>query len=119
MAEDPVETYIAEQDEPKRTTLATIRDHIDNLLPDAEHSLSYGVPAWKVAGKSVAGLAAHANHLNYLPHSGDVVAMLGDVLDDYETTKGSVRCPIDQPLPAEIVVALVDARLAELGLRRD
>jgi uncharacterized protein YdhG (YjbR/CyaY superfamily) len=119
MAEDPVETYIADQDEPKRTTLATMRDHIDDLLPDAEHSLSYGVPAWKVDGKSVAGLASHANHLNYLPHSGDVVATLGEVLDAYDTTKGSVKFPIDQPLPAEVVVALVDARLAELGLRRD
>lgn len=116
MADDPVEAYIVEQDEPKRSTLAAMRSILDDVLPDAEHSLSYGMPAWKVGGKSVAGLAAHANHLNYLPHSGDVVGSLGDILDGYDTTKGSVKFPVDRPLPREVVVALVEARMSELGL---
>jgi len=114
--EDPVDSYIADLDEPKRSTLAAMRDLIDELLPDAEHALSYGVPAFKVGGKAVAGLAAYKDHLNYLPHSGDIVGSLGTALDGYETTKGAVKFAVDTPLPREVVALLIDARRQELGL---
>lgn len=51
-----------------------------------------------------------------MPHSGEVVASLGDLLAGYETTKGSVKFPVDQPLPDDLVAALVRARLRELGI---
>ena len=47
-------------------------------VPDADQGLSYGMPAFKVQGKTVAGFAAFTNHLSYLPHSGSVLAELGN-----------------------------------------
>lgn len=116
MARDEIDTYLAELDEPKRSTLDAVRRAILAVVPDAEEGLSYGHPAFKVGGKAVAGFAAHAAHLGYMPHSGDVVASLGDVLAGYETTKGSVKFPVDEPLPEEVVAALVRARMRELGV---
>lgn len=116
MARDEIDTYLAELDEPKRSTLEAVRRSILAVVPDAEEGLSYGHPAFKVKGTAVAGVAAHAAHLGYMPHSGEVVASLGDLLAGYETTKGSVKFPVDQPLPDDLVAALVRARLRELGI---
>jgi uncharacterized protein YdhG (YjbR/CyaY superfamily) len=65
-------------DEPKRSTLSRLRQTILDVAPDAEQCTSYGVPAFKVHGKAIAGFAAFKNHLSYLPHSGSVFPELAD-----------------------------------------
>jgi uncharacterized protein YdhG (YjbR/CyaY superfamily) len=74
------------------------------------------MPAFKVGGKTVAGFAAFKNHLSYLPHSGSVLAALADDLAGYETSKGSLRFAVDEPLPKQLVKKLVRTRMRELGL---
>ena len=67
-----IDQYLDALEEPKRTTLARLRQTILNIVPEAEQGISYGVPAFKVRGKTIAGFAAFKNHLSYLPHSGSV-----------------------------------------------
>jgi uncharacterized protein YdhG (YjbR/CyaY superfamily) len=110
-----IDSYLAALDEPKRSTLEQLRRSILAVVPEAEQCISYGMPAFKVEGKTVAGFAAFKNHLSYLPHSGSVLASLGADLAAYEGTKGSLHFPIDQPLPAATVNKLVQARLRELA----
>jgi uncharacterized protein YdhG (YjbR/CyaY superfamily) len=116
MTADVVDAYLADLEEPKRSTLEALRRSIRAAVPGAEECIVYGMPAFRVNGKVVAGFAAFKNHLAYLPHSGDVLAILGDRLDGYECTKGSLHFAIDEPLPAELVQELVDAKLRILGL---
>jgi uncharacterized protein YdhG (YjbR/CyaY superfamily) len=111
-----VDGYLDRLDEPKRSTLQQLRRTILELLPDAEETISYGMPAYKVQGKTIAGFAAFKNHLSYLPHSGSVLDKLGDALTSYESTKGSLHFAVDQPLPRDLVRRLVEARLADAGL---
>jgi uncharacterized protein YdhG (YjbR/CyaY superfamily) len=112
-----VDDYVDQLDEPKRGTLQSLRRTIAELLPEAQETISYGMPAFKLDGKTIAGFAAFKNHLSYLPHSGSVLEQLGDVLGSYECTKGSLHFPVDQPLPREVVRRLLETRLAEAGLR--
>ena len=79
--------------------------------------ISYGVPAFRVRGKTIAGFAAFKNHLSYLPFSGSVLPQLAEQLGDYTMTKSSLHFPVDQPLPEALVRKLIDARLAEERLR--
>ena len=116
MSAGDIDSYLAGVDEPKRSTLEQLRRSIHAVVPDAEECISYGMPAFKVQGKTVAGFAAFKNHLSYLPHSGSVLPSLAADLTGYEGTKGSLHFPIDEPLPAAIVNKLVRARLRELGL---
>jgi uncharacterized protein YdhG (YjbR/CyaY superfamily) len=117
MAPSDIDTYLATLDEPRRHALQQLRESIRTVLPDAEECISYGVPAFKVHGKTVAGFAAFKNHLSYLPHSGSVIASLADDLTSFESTKGSLHFPVDEPLHPDLVSKLIQARLAELDLR--
>ena len=93
-----------------------LRDSILDVVPEAEQCISYGMPAFKVAGKTVAGFAAFKHHLSYFPHSGSVLSALGDDVTGYATSKGALRFAIDKPLPKPLVQKLVTARMRELGL---
>jgi uncharacterized protein YdhG (YjbR/CyaY superfamily) len=111
-----VDAYLAGLPEAKRAGLEELRRCIRRVVPDAEEGMSYGLPAFRVDGKVVAGFAAFKNHLSYLPHSGSVLPALADKLGRYGGTKGSLHFPIDEPLPQDVVRMLVEVKLAQLGL---
>jgi uncharacterized protein YdhG (YjbR/CyaY superfamily) len=108
-----IDQYLDALEEPKRTTLARLRQTILGILPEAEQGISYSVPAFKVGGKTIAGFAAFKNHLSYLPHSGSVFPQLKDELSGYSTSTGALRFGIDQPLPASLVEKLIAVRLQQ------
>jgi uncharacterized protein YdhG (YjbR/CyaY superfamily) len=112
-----IDEYLAALDEPKRTTLQKLRQTIRGIVPDAEECISYGMPAFRLEGKVIAGFAAFRDHLSYLPHSGSVLGELADDLAGYHTTRGSLHFPIDQPLPKALVKKLIALRLSELRRR--
>jgi uncharacterized protein YdhG (YjbR/CyaY superfamily) len=116
MAPNEIDRYLAGLDEPQRSTLEALRKSIIEVVPGAEQCISYGMPAFKVQGKTVAGFAAFKNHLSYLPHSGSVLATLPDDVAPYETSKGSLKFAINNPLPKRLVKKLIHTRMEELGL---
>ena len=83
------------------------------IVPDAEECISYGMPAFKLRSKTIAGFAAFKNHLSYLPHSGSVIPQLARETGRYTSTKGSLHFPIDKPLPKTLVKKLIAVRMAE------
>jgi uncharacterized protein YdhG (YjbR/CyaY superfamily) len=108
-----IDDYLDHLDEPKRSTLSRLRQDILAVVPDAEQCISYTVPGFKVAGKTIAGFAAFKNHLSYLPHSGSVFPELTEELAGYEKSSGALRFPVDQPLPPELVQKLIAVRLRQ------
>lgn len=83
-----VEEYLAALEETKRNTLEKLRRRILQVIPDAEQCISYGMPAFKVEGKVIAGFAAFKNHLSYLPHSGFVLSEPGTTSRDMSSRRG-------------------------------
>ena len=116
MAGSDIDRYLTGLDEPKRSTLEQLRRDVLAVLPDAQECLSYGVPGFKVKGKTIAGFAAFKNHLSYLPHSGSVLPALADELAEYKGTRSSLHFAVDQPLPSGLVRTLIVARMRELGM---
>jgi uncharacterized protein YdhG (YjbR/CyaY superfamily) len=112
-----VDEYLGGLEEPKRSTLQALRSAILEIVPQAEQVISYGVPAFRVEGTTIAGFAAFRNHLSYLPFSGSVLGELGDELEGYEMTKSSLHFSIDAPLPRPLVERLIAVRLAEVSRR--
>jgi uncharacterized protein YdhG (YjbR/CyaY superfamily) len=113
MSAAEIDEYLDQLDEPKRSTLEQLRRDILSVVPDAEQCLSYAVPGFKVAGKTIAGFAAFNNHLSYLPHSGSVFPELADELAGYQKSSGALRFAIDEPLPRELVEKMIAIRLRQ------
>ena len=114
----PIDEYLATLDEPKQATLTSLRDTIMAIVPEAEQRISYGMPAFKLRGKTIAGFAAFKNHLSYLPHSGSVIPQLAKETAAYASTKGSLHFPVDEPLPEALVRKLLEVRMAEVFGKR-
>jgi uncharacterized protein YdhG (YjbR/CyaY superfamily) len=112
---EEVDEYLRGLEEPKRSTLQTLRETILQVKPDAEQVISYRVPAFRVGGKTIAGFAAFKDHLSYLPFSGSVLRELDDELEGYAMTKSALHFQIDQPLPEALVKKLIATRLDEIG----
>jgi len=108
-----IDQYLDALEEQKRATLALLRQNILDFLPQAEQGISYGVPAFKVRGKTIAGFAAFKNHLSYLPHSGSVFPQLKDELQGYSTSPGALRFDIGHVLPSPLVEKLIAVRLRQ------
>jgi len=114
VSEEEIDAYLAQLEEPKRTTLRELRKTIHEVIPDAEQCISYRMPAFRLHGRVVAGFAAFTNHLSYLPHSGSVLAELADDLVGYVSTPSALHFPVDQPLPKSLVEKLIEVCLRQV-----
>ena len=95
-----IDEYLGGLGEPKRSTLNQLRSDILAVIPEAEQCISYALPAFKVAGKTIAGFAAFKNHLSYLPRSGSVFPELDDELAGYEKSSGAAEVRDRSSAPA-------------------
>lgn len=109
-----VDRYLADVPQPQRSTLQVVRGRIREQLPEAEEYIHYGVPAFKVAGRAVAGFAQAKKHCSYFPMSGAVLSEISDRLTAYDWSRGTLRFGIDDPLPPDLISLLVRTRLAQI-----
>ena len=108
-----VNEYLAAVPEPARTTLNRIRAVIRSVVPpEATEGISYGMPAFRYKGALVA-FAAFSDHCSFFPMSAALIEKFKKELEGYSTSKGTIRFPLDKPLPAALVKKLVKARIAQ------
>jgi uncharacterized protein YdhG (YjbR/CyaY superfamily) len=110
-----VDEYLARVPEPARGTLKKTRALIRSVVPaEASEAISYGIPSFKYKGWLV-GYAAFTNHCSFFP--GALPEKFAHLLKRFPTSKGTIRFPVDKPLPAALVKKLVRARIAENKLK--
>jgi uncharacterized protein YdhG (YjbR/CyaY superfamily) len=108
-----VDEYLALVPEPARTTLNKIRAIIRSVVPpEATESLSYGMPAFKYKGPLFA-YAAFKNHCSLFPMNAALIEAFKEDLKGFETSKGTIRFPVDKPPATALIKKLVKARLAD------
>lgn len=115
MAKSPltIDEYLAGKSAENRTALEKVRRAVHAAAPKAEECISYGMPAFRLHGKLIAGFKGAANHCSFHPMSGSTVATLKADLAGYDTSKGTVRFSAAVGLPATLIRKLVKARIAE------
>jgi uncharacterized protein YdhG (YjbR/CyaY superfamily) len=112
---DGIDAYLAEvHDEHRRAALARLRGTILAVVPDAVECISYGIPAFRVGGRVIAGFQARSIGCSYYPFSGSTLDGLGDALAGFSRTKSALHFDAGRPLSAALVRKLIHARLAEL-----
>ena len=112
-----IDEYLAALPADKRAALEALRQIIRAAAPQAQECISYQLPAFRYNGMLV-GFGATARHCAFYLMSGTTVEAHQDELQQYDTSKGTIRFQADKPLPAELVRKLLQARLAENEQRR-
>ncbi len=109
-----VDHYIAESPAHVQALLRQIRETVAAAAPDADESISYGMPAFKLKGKPLAYFAAFKRHIGFYPTPRGIDEFK-EALSGYKGAKGSVQFPLDAPLPLDLAARIVRFRAAEIG----
>ena len=106
-----IDEYIATFPAETQKILQALRATIKAAAPDADEKISYQMPTFALKGNLV-HFAAHKNHIGFYPTPSGIEAFKQE-LSLYEGAKGSIRFPIEQPLPLELISKIVKFRVAE------
>ena len=107
-----IDEYLAPLSAEQRETLETLRRNIRSLVPDATECICYGVPGFRLDGKLLVSFGPAAKYCSFYPGALPVREH-ADELKAYPTSKGTIRFPIGEPLPSDLVAKLVNTRIAE------
>lgn len=116
MTTDPrVDAYLAGLPPGHRELLQRLREKVRALAPDAEETISYGMPTFKLNRKFLLSYAGWKNHCSIYPWTDSLVDRHAAALDGYERTQGSLHFTPERPLPEPAVEDLVRSRIADRG----
>lgn len=106
-----IDEYIAAFPKNVQVVLEEFRQAVREAAPEAEETISYKMPAFKQNGILV-WFAAFKNHIGFFPKVSAIEAFKEE-LSIYELSKGTIRFPLDKPIPFELVKRIVKFRIKE------
>ena len=106
-----IDEYIAAFPTNIQAILEQIRLTIHQATPEAQEAISYQMPTFKLKGNLV-HFAAFQNHIGFYP-APTGIEQFSDELSRYAGGKGSVRFPLDQPIPYDLIRRIVLFRVQE------
>lgn len=92
-------------------TLETIRQTIRKAAPEAEETINYQIPTFRLNGNLV-HFAAFKNHIGFYPTPSAIEAFKNE-LSKYDSAKGSVKFPLNEPIPLDLIRKIVKFRVDE------
>ena len=114
-----VDEYIASQPEGVQSVLNRVRTTIREAVPEAEETISYKIPAYKLHGNRVLFFAGWKQHYSLYPATRRVVEAFKDDLAPYEVSKGTIRFPLSEPVPVKLIGRIAKFRAKEVSEGRD
>jgi uncharacterized protein YdhG (YjbR/CyaY superfamily) len=109
-----IDEYVAGVASEQRTALEEIRATIRAAAPNATETIAYDMPAFRLDGRFLVSFAAFKKHYSLFPASGLVIDVLGDAIRPYLSGKGTLRFPMTQPIPTDLVARIVEVRVREV-----
>ena len=110
-----IDRHLAKFSGEQRESLNHLRETIHSIVPQSEECMSYGMPAFAINGKVVAGFDGFKKHCSYFPHSGSVLEEIESFPEWCEVSKGTLKFPIGKKLPKSLVRKLISVRRRELS----
>lgn len=106
-----IDEYIEAFEPNIQNTLTEIRNFIKNEVPEATEKMAYGIPTFYLNGNLV-HFAAFKSHYGFFPSPSGIDAFK-DELTPYRSGKGTLRFPISEPIPWNIIKKVVEFRVKE------
>lgn len=109
---NPIDNYIAKFPAEVQSKLQEIRGYIKEVIPNAEETLSYQMPAFRENGTILVFFAAFKAHVGFYPTASGI-ANFSHEFENYKWSKGAVQFPFDQPLPKDLIQRITKFRFDE------
>jgi uncharacterized protein YdhG (YjbR/CyaY superfamily) len=106
-----IDEYLSMFPKETREILENLRKHISKLVPNAKETINYNIPTFKLHGNLV-HFAAFEKHIGFYPTPSGIDAFKEE-LAPYKPAKGSVKFPINKPIPYDLVEKIVEFRVKE------
>lgn len=110
---ETIDEYLTGVNAQQRVALEKLRRTIRAVAPKLEECISYGIPVFRLKGRSLVFFGAWANHCSFYPGSSATLRKFRNDLKNFQISKGTIRFSSDKPLPIALVQKLVKARIAE------
>ncbi|MCA9348623.1 DUF1801 domain-containing protein [Candidatus Saccharibacteria bacterium] len=113
MSKTAVDAYFANFSGEALARLAALRTLVRQVSPEAIESMSYGMPAYKLAGKPLVYFAAYPKHIGVYATPNSHHQFVAST-SQYKQGKGSIQFPHDQDLPLKLIQKMVEYRRQEI-----
>ena len=115
---ETIDEYVEAFPAEVRIILEKLRDTIRQAAPEAVESISYDMPTFKLDGKRLVYFSAWKNHIGFysIPEGNEVFRKQ---LSPYAGPKGSLRLPLEKPIPYDLVKKIVMLRMKEIRKERE
>ncbi|MEZ4223291.1 MAG: DUF1801 domain-containing protein [Polyangiaceae bacterium] len=110
-----IDDYIARFPRDVQKHLRQVRAAIKKAAPGAEETVKYQIPTF-VLGENLVHFAGYEHHVGFYPTPSAIVEFKRE-LSRYESAKGSVRFPLDEPMPLALITKIVKFRVAAVKLK--
>lgn len=107
-----IDDYIAGFPKNVQKLLEQVRKTIRKAAPDAEEAIKYQIPTFTLNGTNLVHFAAFKEHIGFYP-APRAIEEFKDELADYEGAKGTVRFPLDKPIPHDLIARMVKFRVGK------
>lgn len=104
-----IDEYIKTFPKDIQKILESVRQAIKNTAPEADETINYQIPTFKLNGNLV-HFAAFKNHIGFYPGS-KAIEIFQKELVKYKSSKGAIQFPIDKPMPLRLITKVVDYRV--------
>ena len=88
------------------------------MAPKAVEHFSYGIPGFRLDGRPLVWYAAFKQHVSLYPVTAAIRRPLAADIKGYETSTGTIRFPLDEPMPVALIKKIVKARAREVASAR-
>ena len=107
-----IDKYIDKFPKGTQDKLRQVREIIKSTVTEAEETISYGMPTFKLNGTYLIYFAGYKNHIGIYPVPNN--KEFEEDFSSYKTSgKGTIRFPLDKPIPTDLIKKIVEFRVAE------
>ena len=117
VAFESIDEYLAAQPEASQSVLQRLRHGIAKAVPEAQETIAYNIPTFKLRGKNLLHFAGWKDFVSVYPANTRVAAEFGNEIAPYLVKKSALHFPLDRPVPLQLIERIAKFRAAEIAER--